>query len=75
MHCILILEDLRQILSSVFDLRGSSVLKCYRKDLQTASSILPTYLYSARTAEPGKAGNTYISKFPGADMDLSSLLV
>lgn len=63
------------ILASVFDLEGSFVLKCYGKDLQIASFILPTHLYSARAAEPGKTVYTYISKFPGADMDLSSRLV
>lgn len=36
---------------------------------------LPTELGPGRAAEPGRAGGTYISRFPGADMDLSSLLV
>lgn len=36
--------------------------------------FLPTHLGPARAAEPGMAVGTYISRFPGADMDLSSRL-
>lgn len=40
-----------------------------------ASLVSSVHFYTAHTAEPGKAAYTYISRFPGADMDLSSRLV
>lgn len=40
-----------------------------------ASLVFSVHFCTARMAEPGKAVYTYISKFPGADMDLSSRLV
>lgn len=37
-------------------------------------TLLPPH-FGPALAEPGWAVGTYISRFPGADMDLSSLLV
>lgn len=59
----------------MFDAEGIFVFKCYTRDLQTASPTVPPSPHTLALPVPGMALGTYISRFPGADMDLSSRLV